>query len=183
LLLLPLLLPLPLPLPLPLFPDEECETVGADCTGAGWGARAEEWLEEAPADDPERWLVDTCGWGAGAEASVIADAGGTDLCFGLAMGFGRAGFAGVVAVVVVLDVVVVTGAATRVELVCETLPQPATATAASVMGTSARFINPTPVFARLPAPQGTRHFSERFDAVLPWRPIVAASAFCTMGAP
>jgi hypothetical protein len=65
------------------------------------------------------------------------------LGFGLALC--GAGFFGVVAVV---DAVVATGAATCwVELVCETLPQPAAPKAASVIATSARFINPTPVFA------------------------------------
>jgi hypothetical protein len=67
---------------------------------------------------------------------------------GFGLGFGlalcAAGFFGVVAVVAV---VAAAGAATWVELVCETLPQPAAAKAASVIPTSARFINPTPVFA------------------------------------
>jgi hypothetical protein len=104
-----------------LLPEEECEleeeTVGADCTGAGWDAEADEWLEEVPVEDPELWLAETCGSDAGAEASLIVDVGGTDLCFSLGFGFGGVVFAGVVAVAVVLVVVVVTGAATRVELV------------------------------------------------------------------
>jgi hypothetical protein len=63
-----------------------------------------------------------------------------------------AGFFGVVAVVVVVAVVAVV-AATGVEVVFEPLPQPASASAASVVVISARFMNPAPVVARLPVPR------------------------------
>jgi hypothetical protein len=138
-----------------LFPPFPA-VLGGDCTGAGWDTGgdctgAEEWLDEVP-EDPldELWLLEACACGAGADASVIAGAVcGLVWCAGLGLGFAlglglAAGFFGAVAVV---DVVVATGAAARVEVVCETLPQPAAPTAASVMATSARFINPTPVFA------------------------------------
>jgi hypothetical protein len=62
----------------------------------------------------------------------------------LGAGWCAAGFFAVVAVVVVVV------AATGVEVVCEPLPQPATASAASVVVISARFMDPAPVVARLP---------------------------------
>jgi hypothetical protein len=74
---------------------------------------------------------------------VVTWCAGFGVGFGLGLGFAFGLGLGVVAVVAV----VATGAATWVELVCETLPQPAAPKAASVIATSARFIEPTPVFA------------------------------------